>query len=304
MFAARSAIFNPALSLRPFIFQIDMSRSAASITPSQFWIYLNVPTGIPVVIDWGDGTSEQFAGTGAEVLKTHTYISTALFTIKVYCRRWTRVRFDTSTAGTTNNGRRLANVLQWGDAIIGSMASMFSYSNQSLIFSATDTPNLSQCTTIQGIFQSHTLFNQPLASWNVSAVTNMQSAFNGAAQFNQPLNGWNTSSVTTMRSMFSGATNFNSRIDGFNLVNVLSTQNMFTNATNFNQIISSWNVSSVTTMTSMFSNAAAFNQDLSSWITGLTSQPTGFSTGANATWIANRATLFPFLSDGVTRINT
>jgi hypothetical protein len=57
-------------------------------------------------------------------------------------------------------------------------------------------------------------------------------------------------------------------------------------------------------MTFMFFNATAFNQNLSTWITGLAGQPPGFSTNANATWVAAKATKFPFLSNGVTRINT
>jgi hypothetical protein len=72
-------------------------------------------------------------------------------------------------------------------------------------------------------------------------------------------------------------------------------------------------MSSVVTQTSgalpfganqMFRNASAFNQNLSGIITGLTAQPVDFSTGANATFADNANGLKPFLSDGVTQINT
>ena len=72
----------------------------------------------------------------------------------------------------------------------------------------------------------------------------------------------------------------------------------------FNQNIASWNISAVENMDLMFSGASAFNQDLSSWVTGVVSQPSQFSQNANPAWVADMATKFPFLADGVTRVNT
>jgi surface protein len=78
---------------------------------------------------------------------------------------------------------------------------------------------------------------------------------------------------------------------------------MFGSTSAFNQPIGTWNTSAVTNMSQMFELATAFNQTIT-WITGLTSQPVSFSTGANAAWIADRNTKFPFLSNGTTRIST
>jgi len=57
-------------------------------------------------------------------------------------------------------------------------------------------------------------------------------------------------------------------------------------------------------MNFMFNSATAFNQDLSGMTTGLATQPTDFSTSANATFRDNANGLKPYLSDGVTQINT
>jgi len=57
-------------------------------------------------------------------------------------------------------------------------------------------------------------------------------------------------------------------------------------------------------MSQMFQVAIAFNQDLSGMVTGLTAQPPSFSTSANATFADNANGLKPYLSGGVTQINT
>jgi hypothetical protein len=57
-------------------------------------------------------------------------------------------------------------------------------------------------------------------------------------------------------------------------------------------------------MGNMFQGATAFNQNLSVWVTGLTAQPTLFSSGANATFANNANALKPYLAGGVIQINT
>jgi hypothetical protein len=108
--------------------------------------------------------------------------------------------------------------------------------------------------------------------------------------------------------MFNNATAFNnggnSSIGSWNTSNVIQTGLMFQNATAFNQNISTWNASNFSGVTNMFAGATSFDQNLSPWVMAMTTQPAGFSTGANATWIANRNTRFPFIAGGVTRVNT
>jgi surface protein len=196
--------------------------------------------------------------------------------------------------------------------------------------------NTSSVTTMNSMFSGATSFNQNIGGWDVSNVTNMSTMFSSAANFNNggsgDINAWNVSAVTTMASMFQTASSFNQNIGGWNTSSVTTMVSMFLNANSFNQNIGSWDTSSVTNMSnmlrstsfnnggsgdigtwdmaavtnanSMFQSATAFNQDLSGITTGLTAQPTNFSTGANATFANNANGLKPFLADGVTQINT
>ena len=174
----------------------------------------------------------------------------------------------------------------WNTINVTNMSSMF---NNSLVFNQNISGwNTGNVTNMSGMFSTVTSFNQPIGSWNTIKVTNMSYMFDASTAFNQPLNSWNVGNVTNMSSMFSTAT-------GFNNVAV---------PTLFNQPLNSWNVGKVTNMDNMFAYSTAFNQNLTSWITGLTVQPNTFSYLANATWRASKATSYPFLKNGVTRVNT
>jgi surface protein len=110
-------------------------------------------------------------------------------------------------------------------------------------------------------------------AWDVSAVTSMSGMFNTTTTFNQPLNSWNTSSVTNMSNMFLNATSFNNGLSvgatgtlALNTSSVTTFVGMFSSAESFNQNIGSWNVSSCGDFTNMFSSATTFNNGGSSEI--------------------------------------
>ena len=54
----------------------------------------------------------------------------------------------------------------------------------------------SQVTTMYGMFQGASAFNQAVGSWNTSKVTSMFAMFKGASKFNQAVGSWDTSKVT------------------------------------------------------------------------------------------------------------
>ena len=62
--------------------------------------------------------------------------------------------------------------------------------------------DVSDVTSMRGMFRGLSFFNQPLNNWNVSKVRNMRGMFQNAKSFNQPLNNWNVSNVTNTEGMF------------------------------------------------------------------------------------------------------
>ncbi|MFN8344055.1 MAG: BspA family leucine-rich repeat surface protein, partial [Spirosomataceae bacterium] len=203
---------------------------------------------------------------------------------------------------------RITDVKQWGDVAWTTMAYAFNQCNN-LNITATDVPNLSGVTSMNGmlsgcpllsgpaninswntstitdmsgLFSYDAAFNQDISSWNTNAVTSMSDMFALASSFNQNISSWNTASVTDMNEMFEGAIAFNQNIGLWNTGLVRDMSNMFAGATAFNQDISSWNTSSVIDMGYMFMGATAFNQNIGAWNTSTAIRMTGMFSGATA----------------------
>ena len=161
---------------------------------------------------------------------------------------------------------RNGTVVPFNRIVTTFMTSMNGIFNNSTNFnqniSSWDTSNV---TSMNGIFAGARNFNQNISIWNTSKVTIMSSAFATANKFNQPIGSWNTSQVTDMGYMFSNNSKFNENIDSWNTSKVFNMYAMFQNATAFNQNIASWNTSKVTLMENMFNGATVFNQNISGW---------------------------------------
>ncbi|GMH61182.1 hypothetical protein TrST_g12758 [Triparma strigata] len=126
--------------------------------------------------------------------------------------------------------------------------------------------DVSNVTTMEGMFFKASAFNGDLSSWDVSNVTTMQAMFLEALAFNGDLSSWNVSNVTTMRVMFFDASAFNGDLSSWDVSNVTIMRAMFEYASAFNSDLSSWNVSNVTTMEKMFSGALSFDQkNIETW---------------------------------------
>ena len=207
-------------------------------------------------VDWGDDTTSNSVTQST----SHTYDEAGTYTITI-SGEFPRITFQGETASLNE---KLLSVNQWGDQKWQSMTDAFAYS-PNLTISATDTPDLSETTSMQRMFYAASSLNQDLSQWDVSAVTDMRWVFTEASSFNQNLNSWNVSAVTKMKGMFYDAVAFNQDISSWDVSSVTDMAGMFHTASAFNQDISAWNVSSVTNMDRMFHKAAAFNQDISVW---------------------------------------
>ena len=211
--------------------------------------------GTDPIIDWGDG----IMGTVIHGVASHTYAEAGQY----------RVIVDGSvsrlyhTDGFTTP-QLLRYVDQWGDINWSSMQSMFVKASN-MEYRATDTPDLSNVSSMNSMFDGASSFNWDISAWNVSKVTNMQSMFRGASLFDQSLNEWDVSKVTNMQLMFDGASSFNGDISAWDVSKVTDMAGMFQKTLHFNQSLNEWDVSKVTDMSFMFHTAGIFDGEISDW---------------------------------------
>lgn len=208
-------------------------------------------------VDFGDGT----VLTNQTQAVEHIYAAPGIYTV-TFSGNIGRLSFPYETF--SNLYFTILTVAQWGDIQWTSMEDAFKGCTN-LTITATDTPDLSQVTSMKGMFSICFSLNQPLNDWDVSNITDMSEMFSLASTFNQPLDSWDVSNVTNMHGMFRLAHAFNQPIDSWDVSNVTDMSGMFNDAQVFNQPLNNWDVSNVTNMNEMFLTALTFNQPLDNW---------------------------------------
>ena len=124
---------------------------------------------------------------------------------------------------------------------------------------ATDSPNIS---SIENTFNNCiNLINVDFSHLDLKNVTSISGILNGCTHFDQDINNWDVLSIKNMNSSFKNCTTFNKPLWTTETQNVTTMNNMFQNATIFNQDISNLNISNVKNMSSMFSGASALSQN-------------------------------------------
>ena len=240
-----------------FVFTVDTTKSGTS---NSYSITLPVNTGTTATnaytVFWGDGTSTSYTGSTAP---SHTYATAGSHTITIMGE------FAGLAFSSSGDCQKLTNISQWGDIALQKTDYAF-YGCSNLTITATDIPDLSDCTSARYMFAGDTV-NPNLSGVDVSHITDMTGMFYNNTAFNQDISGWNTSSATKMVNMFCGATAFNQSIGCWDTSHVTDMTSMFRDATAFNKDISGWNTSSVTTFYRMFSGASSFNQAIGGWDT-------------------------------------
>lgn len=250
---------------------------------------ITIPTdggGYSYSVYWGDGT-ETGTATGNV---SHTYDKEGTYSVAI------KGDFPQIYFNDEGDKNKIVEVVQWGNINWQSMEWAF-YGTSNLEITATDTPDLSDVTSLQGMFRSSGItgetgnwawetstitnlrhlfylardFNGNISGWNTSLVTNMQQLFWGAWEFNQDIGGWDLSNVEIISGMFGRAVAFDQDIGGWDITKVDNFNQMFSGATSFNQNLNNWDVSNASNLTVMFSGATNFNGDVSNWdVSGVT----------------------------------
>ena len=211
-------------------------------------------TGTYSVI-WGDGTSSDSASGDAK----HTYVTSGTYTVSITGDLDAIHLIDNSASA-----QKLRSIEQWGGIEWTTMESAFR-SASSMVYNATDAPDLSGVTNMNGMFQEATAFNGNLSLWDVSKVTDMGYMFRDASSFDGDISSWDVSKVIHMDNMFFRAADFNQDLNDWDVSQVEGMNRMFQQAATFNQPLSGWNVSQVTDMSDMFNGATSFVQNLGNW---------------------------------------
>ena len=251
---------------RPFITTWQTATAGESIT-----IPVGNATGT-YTINWGDGAVSAYVSGD----QAHEYAAPGSHTVSI-SGDFPRIYLN----GNSTNAPKILSIGQWGDIKWQSMASAFN-GTTNMVYNATDSPDLSRVTDMNGMFWNAASFNGNVSGWDVSSVTGMRDMFIGAASFNGNVSGWDVSSVADMGGMFSFTAFFNQPLDSWDVSSVTDMNHMFVAADSFNQPLDSWNVSSVTDMNHMFVAADSFNQPLDSWNVSSVTDMDGMFSGADS----------------------
>ncbi len=215
---------------------ININPSFGSVTNYDYTIY------------WGDGQS-----TVVNDKLNHSHIYNAAGQYQVVIEG----KIPAFLSGQADNAAKLLSVDQWGTNKWKSNSQMFANCTN-LVFNATDSPDLSESTSLSFMFLNAVNFDSPL-NFNTQNIKDMSGMFNNARSFNQPVN-FNTENVTAMRSMFNNAQSFNQPVN-FNTKNVTNMRSMFQNASAFNQPVN-FDTQSAVSMRGMFQNTPVFNRPI------------------------------------------
>ncbi len=199
---------------------------------------------------------------------TCSYPVAGTYSVRIKDNTGTGDGFPAFTTGFGGNfvAEKLLTVEQWGTGNWQRMVDAFR-SATNLVFNATDVPDFSTVTNMQGMFYGATSANPDTSNWNTAAVTDMSYMFSNATSAIPDTSNWNTAAVTDMSYMFSNATSANPDTSNWNTTAVADMSFMFSFATSANPDTSNWNTSAATNMWAMFRGAQLANPDVSSWDT-------------------------------------
>jgi surface protein len=229
-------------------------------------------------VKWGDGSGEEkihllrgWNADGKNTGGTHHFDKQGTYTITITgaLRGFHRLGFNECLSlcapffilphyGT------LISVEQWGLVQLTSCQNMFSEISNPDVIVSPNAPDLRWCTDMSNMFAHNPMFNiKNICRWDVSNVTTMEGMFFQNRMFKQPIGDWDVSNVTNMRNMFCGCDVFNQPL-WWDVAKVVDMSGMFQSCLLFNKPIGGWEVHNVRHIERMFENSA-FNQYIGGW---------------------------------------
>ena len=219
----------------------------------------------------GEGDDPAGHDTECHVLfapNNHTELQAAVFGCVGSCDEDLQIETDESGASysicnhlsgnwTTSVGRRCRNA----DKKIPSGQGLGTYG------SAIGRWEISNVSSLAGMFHYAHVFNGDISRWDTSQAANMFAMFEVAQGFDGDVGEWDTSSVTTMKNMFFDASSFGGDVHNWDVSSVTNMISMFKQAIRFNSPVNQWDVSRVLGANQfqyMFRGALRFNQAICS----------------------------------------
>ncbi|MBW1298162.1 BspA family leucine-rich repeat surface protein, partial [Aquimarina litoralis] len=185
---------------------------------------ITIPTtgsGYNYSVNWGDGTIEN----GLTGNATHEYAVADTYTVEI-TGDFPRF-YSPGMGGYFSNAAKIQSIEQWGTQQWASMENAFD-STTNLVINATDVPDLSIVTSMQGMFflNSSLVDNGgAMGTWDVSNVQDMGYLFRNTP-FNEDISSWNTQNVTNMSNMLANCPNFDQNLGNWDISNVTNMSDM------------------------------------------------------------------------------
>ena len=194
-----------------------------------------------VSVDWGDGNSDTFT-TWNQTESSHEYATADTYTVTITGDS-TFQALDFDRATTTRTGLR--EWLSWGDIEWTYLALAFN-TCPNATFPATDSPDLTNVTDLNSMFNNCTLANPITTNWITTAVTTFANMFASCPAANPDVSLWDVSSATSFNSMFTATTLANPDVSSWTTTALLTCANMFQLAAAAQPDFRDWNVASLT----------------------------------------------------------
>ena len=254
MLLRNRAIINSKLINPAFTMVVDTTKAGSAA--DTFIIPLRNSEVYDFTVDWGDGVTENVAGTGLTE-KSHTYSVSGTYTIKIN-GIFPRILFN-------NGGDKLKLMdvsnwgnIQWGDSLVNAF-----YGCTNATFTATDAPNFCVNCNISGMFRDCVSFNNPVNHWDTSNVEIIDNMFRTCSIFNQPLSNWDTSNIIRAQSVFFACNVFDQDISNWNVENIgdlvsLLQLTAFSNE-NYDKLLVSWASQNVQSNVSFHAGTAKYS---------------------------------------------